>query len=62
MATKQNAEEERVLQAFLKTLDREIAAQRNIGDLPEALATAMRRAMNETSVALDEILDGEVPI
>lgn len=50
------------LDEWLDMIARDIAANRNIADIPEALATAMRRALNETSVALAELLDGEVAI
>jgi len=39
---------------WLDHIDRDIAAGRNIGDLPQGLLAEMRRAVIEVSVDLDE--------
>jgi antitoxin PrlF len=46
-----------VLAAFLALLEKDIAAGRNVGDLPPRLLTEMRRAMREVPVDLDEPLE-----
>ncbi len=50
------------LAAFLQLLEKDIEAGRNLRDLPAGLAAAMRRAMKEVRVDLDEVLDGDVAI
>jgi antitoxin PrlF len=50
------------LAAFLGLIEKDIAAGRNIRDLPAGVATALRRAMKEVQVDLNEKLEGEVAL
>jgi antitoxin PrlF len=50
------------LAAFLGLIERDVAAGRNVRDLPAGLAAALRRAANQVRVELDEKLEGEVAI
>jgi antitoxin PrlF len=50
------------LTAFLRLLENDIAAGRNLRDLPAAVATSLRRAMKEVPVDLDERLEGETAL
>ncbi|MGH6619322.1 MAG: type II toxin-antitoxin system PrlF family antitoxin [Alphaproteobacteria bacterium] len=50
------------LAAFLALIEKDIAAGRNIRDLPPAVAAAMRRATKGIPVDLDEKLEGEVAL
>ncbi len=50
------------LAAFLGLIERDIAAGRNLRDLPAGLAAAMRRAMKEVRVDLDDKLEGDVAL
>ncbi|MFI4988336.1 MAG: type II toxin-antitoxin system PrlF family antitoxin [Alphaproteobacteria bacterium] len=50
------------LAAFLGLIERDIAAGRNLRDLPAGVAAVMRRAMKEARVDLDEMLEGEVAL
>jgi antitoxin PrlF len=45
------------LAAFLALIEKDIAAGRNVGDLPPRLLAEMRRVMREVPVNLDEPLD-----
>jgi antitoxin PrlF len=51
-----------VLTAFLRFLENDIAAGRNLRDLPTVVAAALRRAMKEVRVDLDERLEGEAAL
>jgi antitoxin PrlF len=48
--------------AFLQLIEKDLAAGRNLGDLPAGLTAAMRRAAKEVRVDLDENLEGEVSL
>src|SRR5262245_14397264 len=48
--------------AFLRLIERDIAAGRHLRDLPPGLASAMRRILKEVHVELDEKLEGDVAI
>lgn len=50
------------LAAFLRLIEKDIAAGRNIRDLPAGVAAALRRAMKEIRVDLDEKLKGDVDL
>jgi antitoxin PrlF len=50
------------LAAFLGLIEKDIAAGRNIRDLPAGVATGLRRAMKEVQVDLNEKLEGEVAL
>jgi len=50
------------LAAFMGLLEKDIAAGRSVRDLPVGLAAAMRRAMKEIRVDLDEDLEGDVAL
>jgi antitoxin PrlF len=50
------------LAAFLALIEKDIAAGRNLRDLPAGLAAALRRAMKEARVELDEKLEGDVAL
>jgi antitoxin PrlF len=50
------------LESFLSLVEKDLANGQNIGLLPPKLASAMRRAMKEVRVDLDETLEGEVCI
>jgi len=50
------------LASFLGLIEKDIAAGRNLRDLPAGVAAAMRRAMKEARVDLEEKLKGEVAI
>jgi antitoxin PrlF len=50
------------LLAFLALIEKDIAAGRNVRDLPPRLTTAMRKAMKQVRVDLDERLEGEVSL
>jgi antitoxin PrlF len=50
------------LAAFLRLIEKDIAAGRNLRELPSGIAAAMRRALKEVPVKLDETLDGEVAL
>jgi antitoxin PrlF len=50
------------LAAFLGLIEKDIAAGRDIRDLPAGVATALRRAMKEVQVDLNEKLEGEVAL
>lgn len=50
------------LAAFLGLIEKDIAAGRNLRDLPAGVAAAMRRAMKEVSVDLKEMLEGDVAL
>jgi antitoxin PrlF len=63
--TVRNADAERrdpALTAFLALIERDIAAGRHVGELPADVVRAMRRAMKQVPVDLDEKLDGEVAL
>ena len=47
------------LAAFLALIEKDIAAGRNVGDLPPKLIAEMRRVMKEVPVNLDEELDAD---
>lgn len=48
--------------AFLRLLEKDIAAGRNVRDLPAGLTTAMRRAAKDVRVNLEEELEGDVAL
>jgi antitoxin PrlF len=48
------------LGAYLGLIEKDLAAGRNVRNLPAALTAAMRRAMKQVKVDLDEKLDGDV--
>ena len=50
------------LAAFLGLIEKDIAAGRNVRDLPAGLATALRRAMKELRVDLGGTLEGDVAL
>jgi antitoxin PrlF len=50
------------LAAFLGLIEKDIAAGRNVRDLPAGLATAMRRAMKASKIDLDEKIEGNVAL
>jgi antitoxin PrlF len=50
------------LATFLRLIEKDIAAGRNLRELPSGIAAAMRRALKEVRVNLDETLDGEVAL
>jgi antitoxin PrlF len=50
------------LSAFLTLLQKDIAAGRNVHDLPADVTKALRRAMKEVAVDLDEHLEGDVAL
>ena len=50
------------LAAFLGLIEKDIAAGRNVRDLPAGVDAAMRRAMKEVRVDLDEKLEGDVAL
>lgn len=49
------------LGSFLKLLEKDIAAGRNVRDLPPSLAAALRKAL-KTKVDLTESLEGDVEL
>lgn len=48
--------------AFLRLLEKDIAAGRNVRDLPAGMTSAMRRAAKDVRVNLEEGLEGEVEL
>jgi len=50
------------LAAFLGLIEKDIAAGRGLHDLPAGMVAAMRRAMKEVRVDLDEKLEGHVAL
>jgi antitoxin PrlF len=50
------------LAAFLGLIEKDIAAGRKLRDLPTGVAAALRRAIKEVRVDLDENLEGEVAL
>lgn len=50
------------LAAFLGLIEQDIAAGRNLRDLPAGLTAALRRAIKEVRADLDEKLEGEVAL
>ncbi len=50
------------LAAFLGLIEKDIAAGRNLRDLPIRVAAVMRRVMKEIEVDLDENLEGDVAL
>jgi hypothetical protein len=50
------------LTAFRGFLEHDIAAGRNLRDLPTEVTAALRRAMNEVRVDLDERLEGDAAL
>jgi antitoxin PrlF len=48
--------------AFLRLLEKDLAAGRNVRDLPAGLTTAMRRAAKDVRVNLEEELEGDVAL
>jgi antitoxin PrlF len=51
-----------VLGAFLDVIRKDLAAARNVRDLPPRLAARMRKLIKVVPVSLDETLDGDVAI
>lgn len=61
--TVSNPESERrdpALAAFLKLIEKDIAAGRHVRDLPVGVAAALRKALKHAPADLDEPLDGDV--
>jgi len=54
--------EDPALAAFLGLIAKDIAAGRNVGDLPAGVIAAMRRAMKKIRIDLDETLEGDVAL
>ena len=50
------------LAAFLGLIEKDITAGRNVHDLPAGVVAAMRRAIKEPGVDLDEELEGDVAL
>ncbi|MBV9220806.1 MAG: type II toxin-antitoxin system PrlF family antitoxin [Methylobacteriaceae bacterium] len=50
------------LVAFLELIERDLAAGRNVRDLPPDIAAALQRTMSEVQVDLDEKLSGDVAL
>jgi len=50
------------LDGFLTLIERDVAAGRNLGALPAELLSALREAVREVPVDLDELLEGEVEL
>jgi antitoxin PrlF len=50
------------LAAFLGLIEKDIAAGRNVRDLPAGTAAALRRAAKGARVDLDETLEGDVAL
>jgi|SRR5579863_8689988 len=50
------------LAAFLGLIEKDIAAGRNVRDLPAAVMASLRRALREVRVDLDEKLEGDVAL
>jgi antitoxin PrlF len=50
------------LAAFLDLIERDIAAARQVDDLPAGVVAAMRRARKAVPVDLDEPLEGDVAL
>jgi antitoxin PrlF len=50
------------LAAFLRLVEKDIAAGRSTRDLPAGLAAIMRRAIKDVPVDLDEKLEGDVAL
>src|SRR5216684_1753208 len=50
------------LAAFLGLIEKDIAAGRRVRDLPAGLTAAMRRALKQVPVDLEEKLEGEVAL
>jgi antitoxin PrlF len=48
--------------AFLRLIEKDIAAGGAVHDLPRALAAGLRRLLKQGPVALDEPLEGEVAL
>lgn len=65
IVTMHNAEAEHrdhALEAFLALIDKDIDAGRHVRKLPSSVEAAMRRAIKEVPIDLDEELDGDVVI
>jgi antitoxin PrlF len=50
------------LVAFLELVEKDIAAGRNVRDLPSGVASALREALKQAPVDLGEPLDGDVAL
>ena len=50
------------LAAYLRLLEKDIAAGNNLRDLPSGIAAAMRRAVREVPVDLDEVVNDDVEL
>ncbi|HEX9837183.1 MAG TPA: type II toxin-antitoxin system PrlF family antitoxin [Alphaproteobacteria bacterium] len=50
------------LAAFLALVEKDMAAGRNIRDLPAGIGTALRRAAKRARIDLDETLEGDVAL
>ena len=50
------------LTAFLGLIEKDIAAGRNLRGLPTGVATALRRAVKDIGVDLDDKLEGDVAL
>jgi antitoxin PrlF len=51
-----------VLGAFLRLIERDVAAGRNVRDLPAGVVATLRKAMKQVSVDLDEQMEGDVAL
>jgi antitoxin PrlF len=50
------------LTGFLKLVERDISAGRNVRDRPKAVLASLRRASKDVSIDLDEPLQGDVSL
>jgi antitoxin PrlF len=51
-----------VLASLLRLIENDIAAGRNVHDLPGVIVTAMRKAAKQAKIDLDETLEGDVAL
>ena len=54
--------EDPALAAFLGLIEKDIAAGRNVRELPAGVVAAMRRALKKSRIDLDETLEGDVAL
>lgn len=50
------------LGTFLRLIEKDVAAGRNVRELPAGLVAALRKAMRQVRVELDEQLEGDVAL
>lgn len=50
------------LTGFLKLIERDISAGRNVRDLPKDVLASLRRSIKDVAVDLDETLEGDVSL